>query len=178
MNSDGSERQRLTQNLGGYPVSLSSDGDTVFFTDQALGEVYQVPAVGGTEGTVHKGRVPMARVSPDGSKIAQITNEGMIRKPAVLDLPSGAERKLTLPKDETLSGRGVQWSANGSSLYYVTRSEKGNSLWISDITLDQPKKIADLGSGEVLGFSVADDGTIAYVSGGWRRDVMLIRGLV
>jgi DNA-binding winged helix-turn-helix (wHTH) protein/Tol biopolymer transport system component len=178
MDADGSERRPLTQNSGGYPVSLSADGSTVFYTDQALGEVYRVPVNGGNEELLHKGRVPMPRVSPDGSVIAQITNEGMVRKPSLIDVPSGNEKKLTVPAGETLSGRGVQWSPDSRSLYYMTQSSSGTSLWVNEIAADKPTKLADLGGGEVLGFTVASDGTIAFVSGGWRRDVMLLRGLL
>ena len=177
MNADGSDRQQITRSVGGYPRAVTTDGKYLFYESTLDSVLHRVAADGSEEIAVHDKFLANPSVSPDGLFAAYFFSEAMVRKLAVIDL-NAKHNLLTLEAPAgSVFDRSLSWSADGKTLYYVTRVNAKNSLWQKNLDDSAPQKIADLGDGAVLGISPVENGSFAYIIGNWRFDVMLIRGL-
>lgn len=105
----------------------ASDGRTIFFTSDRAGgpQVYRVPAAGGAaqrvtfEGSYNA----RPRVSPDGKRLAVVTNDRGNYRIALFDLERGFSQVLTDGRqDESPS-----FAPNGETLIYATR-ERGRGV--------------------------------------------------
>jgi TolB protein len=103
------------------------DGGTIFFTSDRAGgpQIYRVPADGGSaqrvsfEGSYNA----RPRVSPDGKRLAVVTNDRGNYRIALIDLERGFTQVLTDGRlDESPS-----FAPNGETLIYATR-ERGRGV--------------------------------------------------
>jgi Tol biopolymer transport system component len=177
MNADGTERKQLTTGAGGFPSSVAGDGQSVFFTAALGGQIYRVPSEGGEAVMLHDKPLVNPVVSPDGRFAAHFTIENMSRKIAVMDLQTKENVKLIGVEPGHYFARPLAWSGDGQTLYYVVGKGGVNALWRRQLASETSDKMADLLNGEILSISNADDGSFTYISGSWRFDVMLLRGL-
>jgi Tol biopolymer transport system component/DNA-binding winged helix-turn-helix (wHTH) protein len=177
MNADGSDRRQLTQSVGGYPLTATADGKYVFYESTLDSHLRKVASDGSEEIAVHDKLLRNPAISPDGALAAYFFTDAMVRKLAVMDLNTKQNIKVLEAPAESLFDRYLAWSADAKTLYYVTKEDGKTALWRKSLDDTPPQKIADLGDGQVLGISPAENGNFAYIIGGWRFDVMLLRGL-
>lgn len=107
--------------------SWAPDGRTIFFTSDRAGgpQVYRVPSSGGPAQRVSfEGNYnARPRVSPDGKRIAVVTNDRGNYRIALIDLERGFTQVLTDGRlDESPS-----FAPNGETLIYATR-ERGRGV--------------------------------------------------
>jgi Tol biopolymer transport system component/DNA-binding winged helix-turn-helix (wHTH) protein len=177
MNADGSDRRQLTRSVGGYPLTVSSDGKYLFFESTLDSVLRKVSTDGSEETAVHDKILRSPSVSPNGDMAAYFFTDAMVRKLAVMDLNKKQNVKVMDAPEGSLFERNLVWSVDGKILYYVSSANGKNTLWQTKLDNSPPSKIADLGDGNLLDISPVRDGSFAYIIGGWRFDVMLIRGL-
>jgi Tol biopolymer transport system component/DNA-binding winged helix-turn-helix (wHTH) protein len=177
MNADGSDRRQLTQSVGGYPLTAGADGKYLFYESTLDSHLRKVSSDGSEEIAVHDKLLANSAVSPDGVLAAYFFTDAMVRKLAVMDLNTKQNIKVLEAPADSLFDRSLAWSADAKTLYYVTKKDGKTTLWQTSLDNAPPQKIADLGDGLVIGISPAENGNFAYIIGGWRFDVMLLRGL-
>jgi WD40-like Beta Propeller Repeat len=148
--SSGSITQTLVGNgVAGDEVSVSPDGSTIYFTEQAgcHAEVESVSGSGGNLTAIAPGQFPA--ISPDGTKLA-FTSEPVMSETCVPDpsksgvaasykliirtLRSGAERSLGLPAQVRKGGllppiSHLSWSADGAMLAVSIAAVADNEGW-------------------------------------------------
>ena len=176
MNADGTDRRQLTRSVGGYPLTVSADGKYVFYESTLDSSIRRVSTDGTEEIAIHS-RLSNPSVSPEGILAAYFFTEGMTRKLAVMDLNTKNVVKVLEAPPGTLFRRDLAWSADGKTLYYATTEEGKNTLWRKVLDDTPPEKVADLGDGVLEDVSAVENGRFVYIIGGWRFDVMLLRGL-
>jgi Tol biopolymer transport system component/DNA-binding winged helix-turn-helix (wHTH) protein len=181
MNPDGSNQTQITQAVGGYPLSVSPDGEWVYYLHGINRMLWRASTKGGTEQLVLNKPQPFFAISPDGSQAAFSELQGDQRILTIASLGDGQTVKtFNLPEKKTrlLS---VVWLPDGKNLLYVSSNldyEK-NTLWIQPLNEEKPRKIAALGDEELRGaLSVSADGkSFTIVQGKWTHDAVLFRGL-
>lgn len=177
MSADGSDRKQVTRSAGGYPLTVTADGKYLIYESTLNSYLRKVSTDGSEEIAVHEKLLSNPAVSPDGVFAAYFFSEAMIRKLAVIDLNTKQNVKvLDAPAGSTFD-RSLAWSADGKMLYYVTKADGKNTLWQKTLDDAPPQKMAELGEGLLLDISPLPNGGFAYILGGWRFDVMLLRGL-
>jgi len=78
---------------------------------------------------------------------------------------------------------GLAWFRDISSLAYVISDPEyhRNELWVQNIRGGKPLKVTDLSADQQLassGFAISPNGSsFAVVAGGWKSDVVLLKGL-
>lgn len=177
MNADGTERKALTQEVGGYPLTVSADGRHVYFANSLNSHIYTVPSDGGEAVLVYDKLLSSPSVSPGGVLVAHFTLETMSRKITITDLSTKEAVASKAPEPGHGFSRAMAWSPDGRTLYYVSYKDGQNTLWRWPIDTDASEKVADLVSGEIISLAVAGDGTVTYVGGDWRNHIMLLNGL-
>jgi TolB protein len=108
--------------------SWSPDGQHIYFTSDRSGgpQIYRVPASGGTpERVTFEGSYnARPRLSPDGRKLAMVTNDRGNFRIAVMDL----ERKGLLVLSRGRQDESPSFAPNSDSLIYATRQGRDGVL--------------------------------------------------
>ncbi len=108
--------------------SWSPDGQTIYFTSDRSGgpQIYRIPASGGTpERVTFEGSYnARPRLSPDGKKLAMVTNDRGNFRIAVTDL----ERKGLLVLSRGRQDESPSFAPNSDSLIYATREGRDGVL--------------------------------------------------
>ena len=178
MNIDGGDARSITkENPVRYavPMSLSSDGNLLFYTEKGNGfpftfkissdgngepvKVSEKPAYGGW-------------VSPDGKQIAYFYVEEDNTFPLVIASINGGKPTKTFPStDPTLN---LRWSPDGQSLVYGTVTNGVCNLLSQPISGGEPKKLTDFKTELIRSFDYSRDGKqIAVSRGNSNSDVLL-----
>jgi Tol biopolymer transport system component len=147
--ADGAER-RLTPDsirVGGY--DLSPDGTQVVYSVQRGGGVSELQVLslaGGPPRTLVAGSGENSEGywSPDGSKVAFLSNRGGSLDLWIVDASGGEPRRLTdWPTDE----RDAEWAADGSGLYFLSpRDATLSDLWFVPVSGGEPRRITRIGT--------------------------------
>ena len=66
---------------------------------------------------------------------------------------------------------------DGRNLNYVTISDGKHVLWQQALDDSPPVMAGELEDSEVLSITPLENGAYTYITGKWRYDVMLLRGL-
>jgi TolB protein len=108
--------------------SWSPDGEYIYFTSDRSGgpQVYRIPASGGTpERVTFEGSYnARPRLSPDGKKLAMVTNDRGNFRIAVMDL----ERRDLLVLSRGRQDESPSFAPNSDSLIYATRQGRDGVL--------------------------------------------------
>lgn len=173
MNADGSEQVQLTKENDGIPLSVSTDGNTVFFRSNLRSNLWQVPIEGGEESLVLDKSSSYFAISPDGKKTALYESD----KLRIYSLETKQlEKEYPLDKSGLVDDGMIAWSHDGKFVVYVNGKRNGNTfIYLQYLDRQTPVRIADLGDNDVNTISLSpDDKQIVYTSGCWQHESSLI----
>lgn len=177
MNQDGTDPKQLTQSPGGFPLTATSDGRFIFYESTLNSRLRRVSTDGSGDTLISEDMLSNPAVSPDGAYAAYFFTEAMVRKLAIMDLSTMQNARVFEAPPNSVFVRPLAWSEDGKTIHYLTNIEGRNTLWRSPVSGAAPQKAGDLGEGHVIDISAVENGNFVYIIGGWRFDVMLIRGL-
>lgn len=179
----GSARQISTGNFHhGSSLSWSKNGGKIYFSsnrsedweyDFRNSEIYSIDVKSKEIKALTDRNGPDYNpvVSPDGKKIAYISNEDKVqtyqlRQLYIMNTDGSDKRLISGGLDRSISG--VSWDQNSSTIY-ISYDEKGNTKVATIDTKGNTNKIIDNLGGTSLGrpyaggsFSVSNTGTIAF----------------
>jgi Tol biopolymer transport system component/DNA-binding winged helix-turn-helix (wHTH) protein len=182
MNTDGSNQTQITQQDGGFPLSISPDGEWIYYHHGINRTLWRVSVNGGNEQMIlNKSKGPFT-ISPDGLQVAFSDRQDEERILTIVSLADGQTVKTFHLADRKNRLLNIAWLPDGKSLMYVsaTREYENNTLWLQPLDEAAPRRVANLGNEELRGFglSVSPDGkTLAVVQGEWLHDAVLLKGL-
>jgi Tol biopolymer transport system component/DNA-binding winged helix-turn-helix (wHTH) protein len=181
MNPDGSEQRQITREVGGYPLSVSPDGEWVYYLHGINRMLWRVSTKGDTEELVLNKAKSFFAISPDGRQAAFSEPQGDQRILTIVSLGDGQIVKtFNLAEKKTLL-LSVAWLPDGKNLLYVSSNfdHEKNALWIQPLGEEKPRRIAALGDEEVRGgISLSADGkSFTIVQGKWMHDAVVFKGL-
>ncbi len=191
----GGESRRLTYHgAKDIPYAFSADGQQLYFSSRRLGDdkananvkqgsfmaqLYSVPAAGGREQRVLPIAISDLAISPSHSDILytnQPSDEQPWRKGALSDATrdiwqwsplTGKHTQITTFRGED---RNPVWSADGSSMYYLSEQAGSFNVWQQRFDGSEPVQITDHQKLPVRFLSASLQGDLAYGFDGeiWR----------
>lgn len=179
MNADGSLQTKVTKTEGGFPLSVSPDGSRVYYHHGIERTLWRASARGGEEQQVLNKRMHHFAVSPGGLQVAFLENRNENLIIEIAALSNGQTVKTFQIANQKHSHYLIEWMPDNSGVVFVSAEPNENYfLCLQPLNGKTPKKIADLGSEEIISLSVSPDGkSFAVVKGGWRHDAVLLKGL-
>jgi Tol biopolymer transport system component/DNA-binding winged helix-turn-helix (wHTH) protein len=181
MNTDGSNHTQITREVGGYPLSVSPDGEWVYYLHGINRMLWRASTKGGIEELVLSKPKAFFAISPDGKQAAFYETEGDQSALVIASLADGQIVKtfnLAEKKTRLLS---AVWMPDGKSLLYVSSNPyyEKNILWRQSLDEEKPHQLASLGDEEMRGgLSLSADGkTFTIVQGKWMHDAVVLKGL-
>ena len=182
MNADGSGQTQLTKEAGGFPFSISSDGEWVYYHHGIDRTLWRVSVRTGGEQLVLDKRKCCFAILNDGSRIAfPETAEGK-KFIYIVDSVTGARLEALTVGDQGGVLTHVAWLPKGDGVAYIvsTNNYADSALWIHKVdAAAQPQRIAQFDK-EIGGHGLAispDGKRFAVSSGGWLHDAVLVTGL-
>lgn len=180
MNADGSNQTQVTNKEGGFPITVSPDGEWVYYHHGRDRTLWRVAAKGGAEQSVlNKGKYLFA-VSPGGLQVVFSEKQGEERNLTIVSMPDGRTIKTFNLRDKKALILKIAWLSDEKSIAYTTTDDKfeNNILWLQPMSGGSPEKIADLGNEEVNSLTLSSDGKeFAVAQGVWKHDAVLLKGL-
>ena len=178
MNADGSNPVQLTDGKSALTPSLTPDGTWVLYRSGRDDGIWKVPIEGGESVRVaEQGRG--ATVSPDGKLVAYFEGNNNRWQIAIKSFADGgaANRTIAIPSPD-LNYDVLKWTADGKALLYACRYEGVGNVWRQPLDGVPPRKVTDFKADSISSFDVSADGkTLVCARGGWKHDIVLIRGL-
>ena len=153
-------------------VSVSPDGNSIVF--DLLGDIYTMPASGGETRRIRGGMAYDAQpvFSPDGYKLAFVSDESGNENLWIADANGGNPRMLSA-KDDSTRFSSPSWSADGTSVYVSQRRGRHGvfELWLYHLQGGNGIRVpagADDNEGpsnaHLLGANTSRDGRYLYVA--------------
>jgi len=180
MNSDGSGQIQITQKEGGFPLFVMPDGKTLFYWSALNRNLWKVSVDGGDETLFFDKRIFAQAFSADGKNFAyfyQDKEQNNAFKIAVMSVETKQIINSFNQFDETPVPVQIAWAPDGKSIFYAAAAESRLALWQQQLNDKTPQKIADLGSKEIMDFSLSPAGDkFVLVSGEWKRYASLLKG--
>ncbi len=182
MDSDGGNQTQLTLKNGGFPISVSSDGNWVYYHHGLDRTLWRVLNNGSNQEKVFG--IPKYRfaVSPDGSQAAFLEKRGAEKFIVTAFLNDHRPDKIfKLAGNANLAY--ITWSQDGKKFFYILDRgySENKTLWMQPIGNEKAIFVAYLGdqaTSETKGFAVSSDGKLfAVAQGRWKHDAVLFRGL-
>ena len=178
MNIDGSDAHSVTkENPVRYavPISLSADGNLLFYTEKGNGFpfTFKIPSDGNGEPVkISEKPIYGGQVSPDGKQIAYFYIEKDNTFPLEIAPISDGKPTKTFPStDPTLY---LRWSPDGRSLVYGSVTNGVCNLLSQPISGGEPKKLTDFKTEIIFSYDFSRDGKqIALSRGNITSDVLL-----
>ena len=175
--ADGSNAVKLLDEVD-YS-ECSADGKAIFYS---LGsKLYRIPADGGESAEILS--VPgvrrswLVRVSPDGSQLAFIFQEGSPVPVTKLAVAPSAGGPLRLISALPIGATGLRWAPDGKALHYLL-TRGGTNIWEQPLSGGEPRQITKFPSGQIFDFAWSRDGKQLLLSkGSVTSDVILMRDL-
>jgi Tol biopolymer transport system component len=181
MNPDGSNHTQITHEVGGYPLSVSPDGEWVYYLHGINRMLWRASTKGGIEQLVLNKSKSFFAISPDGTQAAFSETKDDQSTLTIAALADGQIVKtfnLAEKKTRLLS---VAWMPDGKNLLYVSSNlyHEKNILWRQSLDEEKPRQIGSLGDEEMGGgLSLSADGkTFTIVQGKWMHDAVVLKGL-
>lgn len=192
MKTDGTEQTQITRETGGYPLSITTNGEWLYYLHGIDRTLWRVSLNTGEEQLVLNkqnwlgfGRMQNwlgFGVSPDGTLAAYPEKQGDETVLIVAQIPGGQTVKTFRLPDKNMVLQQIGWMPDGSSPLYVSIDQNFENviLWKQPLGETTPRQIAALGNYAVSGYTlpVSPDGkTFAAVEQEIFSDVVLLKGL-
>lgn len=182
MNSDGSNQSQITQKDGGFPLSVSADGEWIYYHHGINRTLWRVSVKSGAEQIVLNKARSRFTVSPDGTQVAYVERQDEERILAIASLANGQIQKTFHLADRKSHLFTPKWMPDGKNLVYFSATNEFDNfvLWMQPLDADTPRQIVALGNQEPSGYALAispDGKTFAVVQGEWLHDAVLLKGL-
>jgi Tol biopolymer transport system component/DNA-binding winged helix-turn-helix (wHTH) protein len=192
MKTDGSEQTQVTFKTGGFPLSITTNGEWLYYLHGVERTLWRVSLGTGDEQLVLNKQNWLGfgskqnwlgfGVSPDGSLAAYPEKQGDENILVVAQIPGGQTVKTFRLPDKKLVLQQIGWMPDGSSPLYISIDQNFENvvLWKQPLNERAPRQIAALGNYAVSGFTlpVSRDGkTFAAVQQEILFDVVLLKGL-
>ena len=181
MNADGSSQTQVTNKEGGFPFSISSDGEWVYYHHGIDRTLWRVSVRTGEERMVLDKRKCCFAISNDATRVAYPETAGGEKFIYVVDSVTGQRLEAMRLGDQSGELLGLAWLPNKYGLAYIVSSNEftKNSLWINTVNAAQPQRIFQFDQqfgGH--GLAISPDGKrFAISSGAWLHDAVLVTGL-
>ncbi|MEP6787228.1 MAG: winged helix-turn-helix domain-containing protein [Acidobacteriota bacterium] len=183
MDIDGTNQTQVTTDEGGYPLTISPDGQWIYYRSGLHNSLRRVSLQDGREELVYNSTNDDFALSPDGSRIVLSQETNGEDSFNIVSLVNGKTETTLRSPDPARHPVYVVWSHDGKFLAYVLEDDahENRSLWFHDVSGSKPRHIADLNAGEIselAGLALAyDSKTFAAVQGTWNHNALLIKGL-
>ena len=183
MDMDGTNQTQVTTDEGGYPLTISPDGQWLYYRSGLNNSLRRVSIPDGKEELVYKSTNEDFALSPDGSRVALRQENNGQDSFTIVSLVSGKTETTLRSPDPDRHPIYVIWSHDGKYLAYVLEDDahENRSLWFHDLSTLKARHIADLNAGEIselAGFALAyDSKTFAAIQGTWNHNAVIVKGL-
>ena len=177
--SDGSEKL-LTRGIIHYPT-FSPDGKWLVFTKyNNRMSLWKVPVEGGEATQILVENALCSAVSPNGKTIAFVLRRGGTPGRIALVSFDGGEIIKTfdavLATNPFSNNQNLQWTPDGSAIYYVAFNNGVSNIWRQPIDDSAPAQVTQFESGRIFNFAYSPDGKqLALSRGSFNSDVVLIK---
>jgi Tol biopolymer transport system component len=145
------------------------DGERIVFTSTRSGtpQLWQIAAAGGRPRRLRENRATeyQADVSPDGGRLAFLSNLDGPERLLVQDLRSGDVRELVRHGEHTIFGN-PHWSPDGRTLAFSSNWRIGHQIYVVDVASGRQRRISPLTSGGCEPRFSRDGRKLVYVSRG------------
>jgi serine/threonine protein kinase/Tol biopolymer transport system component len=177
--ADGRNAVPITHGPAATHPEISPDGRWVVYITPVDGAVWKVPLAGGEAVRLADGIAADVAVSPDSRWVAvsHRSPEGGPAAPALIRMDGGGvARKLALPATGHLWS--LRFARDGGALdVSLGRGVSAGNLWRLPLDGRSPVQLTRFSSEELRSFDWSWDGkTLACLRGGWRGEVVLLRG--
>jgi Tol biopolymer transport system component len=192
MKTDGTEQTQITRQAGGFPLSVTTNGEWLYYLHGVDRTLWRVSLKTGEEQLVLNKQNWLGfgskqnwlgfGVSPDGSLAAYLEKHGDETVLAVAKIPGGQTFKTFRLPDKKSVLQQIGWTPDGKSPLYVSIDQNFENvvLWKQPLNESAPRQIAALGNWGASGYNlpVSPDGkTFAAVQQEILSDVVLLTGL-
>lgn len=192
MKTDGTEQTQITRTAGGFPLSVTTNGEWLYYLHGVDRTLWRVSLKNGEEQLVLNKQNWLGfgskqnwlgfGVSPDGSLAAYLEKQGDETVLAIAQIPGGQTIKTFPLPDKKAVLQQIGWTPDGSSPLYLSidRNFENVVLWKQPLNEKAPRRIAALGNYAVSGYNlpVTPDGkTFAAVQQEILYDAVLLKGL-
>ena len=141
---------KFTTNEGTWiSLDLAPDDETLVF--ELVGDIYRVPVRGGTAEPIVTGMAfqSQPRFSPDGQRIALISDESGSDNIWITDADGGSSTQLTnLPRALMWS---PEWAADGESIFVSVVPSTGQrvaEIWQYEVSTGEGQRLVENGNGQ------------------------------
>ena len=177
--ADGRNAVQITHGPAATHPEVSPDGQWVVYVTAIDGALWKVPLAGGEAVRLADGIAATPAISPDGRWIAVSYRQpdGGPRVPALVPMEGGGvARTLPLPPAGDLWS--LRFARDGRALdVALGRGVAAGNLWRLPLDGGPPRQLTRFTAEELRSFDWSWDGkTLACLRGGWRGEVVLLRG--
>ncbi|MGB9072335.1 MAG: protein kinase [Terriglobales bacterium] len=155
----------------------SADGKWMFYV--VNDKLYRMPPSDGPPVEVmtvpgHSGAWRV-KVSPDGTLVAFMYQEGSPVPVSKLGVVSAAGGPLRFTSPVPIGSAGLYWSPTGKALQYLLTRNGATNVWEQALTGGAPRQITNFASGRIFDFAWSRDGKqLLLAKGNQSSDVILI----
>ena len=178
MPSDGSAPVPLPERRPAWHSDVTPDGRWIVYITGEDGALWKLAAAGGVPVKLLDGMVDALSIAPDGKSVAVFCQQsGRPWEIGVLSLDgSGLARRHAVPSG-TSRAAGIHFSQHGSAVDVVRTEANVDNLWRVPLGHGAPVQLTHFVSQRMHSFDWSPDGRrLAVVRGGWRGDIVLLRG--
>jgi Tol biopolymer transport system component len=173
---DGRNMAQLTYGAASTKPAITPDGKWVVYVTAADGALWKVPLKGGEPVFLASGVVSDPAVSPDSQSIAVSLREGSRWVPGLISINGGGVRR-TMPLPPGTSLWHVRFSREGTALDLALTDHRAGNIWRLPLDGGPARQLTHFATDELHSFDWSWDGRfLACVRGGWRGDIVLLRG--
>ena len=157
--------------------SCSADGKWIYYV--VKDKIMRLPPDGGMPAEVLSvpgtPRAWNVRVSPDGTRIAFLYQQGSPIPKTVLAVSSANGGSLQFTVQIPIGYAGLGWAPSGKALQYLLTRNGATNLWEQDLSGGEPRQVTNFPSGRIFDFAWSRDGKkLMLIKGNQSSDVILI----